>query len=202
MRRAGGVAISSPCPIWEWSFSSVLFLKLCFFFLLPLVILETLFCGRKQFRVAVLPQDKYWSLTIMQQPSPWDAFSVDRLTTQDRSRRNRFNQMAWQNQAQYSFQIFDDQLGNWSTIQLPRNGTKCKCKLLKSCQAQMQAPRPGERVVQDNALKPWGRLWLECLNYHKMVISNEVGVFCQWHEKVWKIKKVDERFVMSHQHKT
>jgi hypothetical protein len=33
------------------------------------------------------------------------------------------------------------------------------------------------------------------------VFSNEVGVVCQYHEKVWKIKKVDERFVISHQHK-
>jgi hypothetical protein len=33
------------------------------------------------------------------------------------------------------------------------------------------------------------------------VFSNEVCVFCQCHEKVWEIKKIDERFVMSHQHK-
>jgi hypothetical protein len=32
-------------------------------------------------------------------------------------------------------------------------------------------------------------------------ISNEVGVVCQHHEKVWETKKVDERFVISHQHK-
>ncbi len=31
----------------------------------------------------------------------------------------------------------NDQLCNWSTIELPRNGAKCKYKLLKSCQAQM-----------------------------------------------------------------
>jgi hypothetical protein len=58
-----------------------------------------------------------------------------RLTTQDRSRKKRFNQTAWQNQAQYSFKNFDDQLCNWSTIELPRNGTKHKCELLKNCQA-------------------------------------------------------------------
>ncbi len=59
------------------------------------------------------------------------------------------------------FPNFDDQLCNWSTIQLPRNGAKCKCKLLTSCQAQMQAPRLGKRVVQDNALKSWGTLtWM------------------------------------------
>jgi hypothetical protein len=33
------------------------------------------------------------------------------------------------------------------------------------------------------------------------VFSNEVGVVCQCHEKVWEITKVDERFVISHQHK-
>jgi hypothetical protein len=33
------------------------------------------------------------------------------------------------------------------------------------------------------------------------VFSNEVGVFCQCHEKVWEIKKIDEIFVISHQHK-
>ncbi len=44
------------------------------------------------------------TLTIMQQPSPWDTLSEKRLTTQY-SRRNRFNQTTWQNQAQYSFKI-------------------------------------------------------------------------------------------------
>jgi len=33
------------------------------------------------------------------------------------------------------------------------------------------------------------------------VISNEVAVFCKCQGKVWEIKKVDERFVISHQHK-
>jgi hypothetical protein len=33
------------------------------------------------------------------------------------------------------FQSFDNQLWNWSTIKFPRNGAKCKCKLLKSCLA-------------------------------------------------------------------
>ncbi len=93
------------------------------------------FCVRKQFSATVLPQYKYWSLNIMQQPSPWDALSEKRSTMQDRSRRNRFNQKAWQNQARYSFKKFDDQLCNWSTIKLPRNGAKHKCELLKSCQA-------------------------------------------------------------------
>jgi hypothetical protein len=54
-------------------------------------------------------------------------------------------------------QNFVDQLCNWSTIKLPQNGSKCKCELLKSFQANA-TPRPCERVVQDNALKPQDRL--------------------------------------------
>ena len=130
---AEGVAITSPCPVWEWSCSSVLFLELqCLFWLLPLVILETLFSVRKQFSAAVLPQDKYWSLTILQQPSPWDALPEIRLTMQH-SRRNRFDQTAWQYQAQYSFEILMTIIG--IGVQSNWNGAKCKCKLLKSCQA-------------------------------------------------------------------
>ncbi len=41
----------------------------------------------------------------MQQPSPWGALSDIRLATQNRSRRNRFDQTALQNQAQYLFRI-------------------------------------------------------------------------------------------------
>jgi hypothetical protein len=69
---------------------------------------------------------------------------------QDRSRGNKFNQTAWQNQAQYSFKTLMTNcvIG----VQLNSHGAKCKCKLLKSCQAQMQALRPGKRVVQDNIL--------------------------------------------------
>jgi hypothetical protein len=33
------------------------------------------------------------------------------------------------------FQNFDNQLWNWSTLELPRNGAKRKCKLLTSYQA-------------------------------------------------------------------
>jgi hypothetical protein len=65
----------------------------------------------------------------------------------------------------------------------------------------MQAPRLGKRVVQNNAFKLQDRLWLECLNYHIRVFSYDVGVFCQCHEKVWEIKKIDEIFVISHQPK-
>ncbi len=56
------------------------------------------------------------------------------------------------------FQNFDNQYCNWSTIELPRNGAKHKCKLLKVAK-QMQAPRLGERVVQENALEPWDKRW-------------------------------------------
>ncbi len=121
----------------------------------------------------------------------------------DNAREKQKNQIQPNSLAEPStvlFQNFDDQLCNWSTINFPRNGAKHKCKLLKSCQAQ-RAPRLGKRVVQDNALKPQDRLWLECLNYHIRVFSNEFGVFCQCHEKVWEIKKIDEIFVISHQHK-
>ncbi len=48
--------------------------------------------------------------TIMQQPSPWDSLSEIRLTMQH-SRRNRFDQTAWQNQAQYSFWISTTNIG-------------------------------------------------------------------------------------------
>ncbi len=68
------------------------------------------------------------------------------------------------------FQNFADQYCNWSTIKLPRNGTKRKCKLLKVAK-QMRAPRPGKKVVQENALKPQNRLCLECLNHHNRVFS-------------------------------
>ncbi len=98
---AGGIAISSSCLLWEWSFSSALLLEPRFFFLLlPLVILETLFYVRKQFSAALLPQDEYWSLTIMQQSYPWDTLLEDRLTMHERSRRNRFDWTTYQVQMQ------------------------------------------------------------------------------------------------------
>ncbi len=65
---------------------------------------KTLLC-KETIQCHSLPQDKYWSLTIMQQPSPWDALSEKRLTVQDRSRRNRFDQRVWKNQALYSFEF-------------------------------------------------------------------------------------------------
>jgi hypothetical protein len=50
------------------------------------------------------------------------------------------------------FQNFDDQLWNWSTIELPRNGDKRKCKLLKSCQ---------ENASTKTGQKGWARKCLE-----------------------------------------
>ena len=48
--------------------------------------------------------------TIMQQPSSWDALLEIRLAKQY-SKRNRFDQMAQQNQAQYSFKILTTNIG-------------------------------------------------------------------------------------------
>jgi hypothetical protein len=41
----------------------------------------------------------------------------------------------------------------------------------KKVAKQMQAPRPGKRVVQENALKREIDFDLECLNYHNRVFS-------------------------------
>ncbi len=66
----------------------------------------------------------------------------------------------------------------------------------------MQAPRPDKRVVQDNALKPEIDFDLECLNYHNRVFSKQQRCYLSMSEqKVWEIKKVAERFFVSHQHK-
>jgi hypothetical protein len=66
----------------------------------------------------------------------------------------------------------------------------------------MRAPRPGKRVVQENALKPQDRLWpwmsqLSQKGVFEMTKVLSVSV----RAKVWEIKKVAERFVISHQHK-
>jgi hypothetical protein len=68
------------------------------------------------------------------------------------SKRNRFDQMAWQNQAHYFFKILMTnivigvQLN--SREMAPSKNASCK-KVAK----QMQAPRRGKRVVQENALE-------------------------------------------------
>jgi hypothetical protein len=56
--------------------------------------------------------------------------------------------------------------------------------------------------VQENALKPWDGLWLwmsqlSQQGVFKMTKALSVSV----RAKVWEIKKVAERFVISHQHK-
>ncbi len=67
---------------------------------------------------------------------------------------------------------------------------------------QMQAPRPGKRAVQENALEPRVSFDLECLNYHNRVFFKMTLVLSvNDRAKVWEIKKVAERFVISHQHK-
>ncbi len=200
---AGGVPISSPCPVWEWSYSSALFLKLwCLFLLLPLSFWKHSFVvGNNS-----VPHTTSGKILI---PHNNATILSLRHTLGEKIDNARYKQkkpiwpIGLAETSTVLFPNFDHQLCNWSTIKLPRNAAKRKCKLLKSCQAQMRAPRPGERVVQDNALKPQDRLWLKCLNYHNRVFlfSNEIGVFCQCHEKVWEIKKIDERFVISHQKK-
>jgi hypothetical protein len=76
---------------------------------------------------------------------------------QDRSRRNKFNQTAWQNQAQHSFKI----LVTNCVIVVQSNSQEMAPNVNASnykVATQMQAPRPGRRVVQENALKPQDRL--------------------------------------------
>jgi hypothetical protein len=73
------------------------------------------------------------------------------------SKRNRFDQTAWQNQAQYSFEILTTNIviGVQSNSQeMALNANASYQKVAK----QMRAPRPGKRVVQENALKPRDRL--------------------------------------------
>ena len=71
------------------------------------------------------------------------------------SKRNRFNQTAWQNQAQYSLLMTNIVIGVESNSQeMAPSANASYYKVAK----QMQVPRPGKRVVQDNALKPRDRL--------------------------------------------
>ncbi len=61
--------------------------------------------------------------------------------------------MAWQNQAQYSFKILmtNIEIGVQSNSQeMVPSANASYYKVSK----QMQAPRPGKRVVRDNALEP------------------------------------------------
>jgi hypothetical protein len=65
--------------------------------------------------------------------------------------------MAWQNQAQYSFKISTTNIviGVQSNPQEMAPSANASYQIVAK---QMQAPRPGERVVQENALKPQDRL--------------------------------------------
>ncbi len=75
-----------------------------------------------------LPQDKIWSLTIMQQSFCWVVLSKIRLKTQDR--RVQIFQSGLVESKTVLFPNINDQLCNWSTIKPPRNGAKHKYKLL------------------------------------------------------------------------
>ncbi len=114
--------------------------------------------------------------------SPWDALLEKRLTMQDWSRRNKFDQTALQNQAQYSFKLLMTNCVIGVQLNSQEMVPSANASYLKVAK-QMQAPRPVKKIVQDNSLKPRDRLWLEWLNYHNRVFSNEVGVFCQWQRK-------------------
>jgi hypothetical protein len=73
------------------------------------------------------------------------------------SKRNRFNQMVWQNQAHYSFKILTTNIGigvQSNSQEMEHSANASYSNVAK----QMRAPRPGERVVQENALKPQDRL--------------------------------------------
>ncbi len=50
------------------------------------------------------------------------------------------------------FQNFDNQYCNWSTIKLPRNGPKLKCKLIKSCQANAST-KTGQKGCAEKCLE-------------------------------------------------
>ncbi len=73
------------------------------------------------------------------------------------SKRNKFDQMAWQNQAQYAFKILTTNCGIGVQLNSQEMAPSTNASYLKVAK-QMQAPRPGERVVQENALKPQDRL--------------------------------------------
>ncbi len=73
------------------------------------------------------------------------------------SRRNRFDQTAWQNQAQYSFKILTTNIVIGVQSNFQEMVPSANASYLKVAK-QMQAPRLGERVVQENALKPQDRL--------------------------------------------
>jgi hypothetical protein len=81
------------------------------------------------------------------------------------------------------FQNFDDQYWNWNTIKLSRNGTKRKCKLLKSCQANAST-KTGQKGCAGKCLET-ARYTLT-LNVSTITIGcfqNDKGVICQCQSK-------------------
>jgi hypothetical protein len=73
------------------------------------------------------------------------------------SKRKRFDQTAWQNQAQHSFKILKTNI----VIGVKSNSQEMTPSANASYQKfakQIQAPRPSKRVVLENALKPRDRL--------------------------------------------
>jgi hypothetical protein len=66
----------------------------------------------------------------------------------------------------------------------------------------MQAPRPGKRVVQENALELRVRLWPWMSQLSQQGVFKMTKVLSvNDRAKVWEIKKVAEIFVISHQQK-
>jgi hypothetical protein len=61
--------------------------------------------------------------------------------------------MDWQNQAQYSFKTLMTNCVSGLQLNSQEMAPSANASSKKIAK-QMQAPRPGKRVVQDNALKP------------------------------------------------
>jgi hypothetical protein len=99
------------------------------------------------------------------------------------------------------FQNFNDQYYEWGTIKLPRNGAKRKCKLLKSCQVNASTKTgckgcAGEclETARKSLTLNVSTISTGCFQMTKVLSVNDRA-------KVWEIKNIDERFVISHQHK-
>jgi hypothetical protein len=117
------------------------------------------------------------------------------------SKGNRFNQTAWQNQAQYSFKILTINIGIGVQSNSQEMAPSANASYKKVAK-QMRAPRSGKRVVQENALKPWARLWPWMSQLSQQGVFKMTKVLSvNDRAKVGEIKKVAERFVISHQHK-
>jgi hypothetical protein len=85
------------------------------------------------------------------------------------------------------FQNFDDQLWNWSTIKLPRNDAKRKCKLLKSCQANAST-KTGRKGCAGKCLETArSALTLNVSTITTGCFQNDKGVIFNDIAKVWEI---------------